>query len=76
MEKPLERNLRLYPKLKYLVDEDNRPFPKFLDSIYGVMVRSALSYNQAVTACKVIDEAITKRCDVHKVPARCRSKSN
>jgi hypothetical protein len=56
MESNLERNIRKYPKLKKLLTTELSTQNKFLSKIFKAMHTSSLTYKQAVTACKVIDE--------------------
>jgi len=61
MESAYERNLRLYPKLKKLIDRNFLVESRFLDSIREQMLVKPLTYGQAVSACRAIDEKLLQR---------------
>ena len=55
-EEVLDRNLRIYPKLKFLMDDSNRPFSRYLDSVRIWILTKPISYQSALSACKAIDK--------------------
>ena len=75
-ESALDRNLRLYPKLKKLTDPDLRRKSKFLSSIHSLMQIRALSYSQAVAASRIVDEQTRGKNDAAKTSTRNRFKAD
>lgn len=59
----LDRNLRLYPKLKNLLDKDLTSSSRFLERMSRQINTQHLTYNQALKTCEIIDEKMRKRAE-------------